>query len=118
MGKGYFYVGDLAKELPDIPKQGIVSRTLYEDGEIKAVLFGFDEGQELTEHTSPMPAVIEVIRGQARLRLAGDVIEGSSGLWVRMSPHCPHAVYAVTPMVMLLILHKGVRVKPLTRDKA
>ena len=32
----------------DIPSDGILSRTVYNDGQVKAVVFGFDAGQELS----------------------------------------------------------------------
>ena len=46
---------DLAKEVQP-PDQGILSRTLYNDDHFKAVLFGFAQGEELSEHTASMPA--------------------------------------------------------------
>ncbi|MBU6411114.1 MAG: cupin domain-containing protein, partial [Verrucomicrobia bacterium] len=38
---------------------GIVSRTLFRSENSRMVLFGFAEGQELTEHTSTRQALIE-----------------------------------------------------------
>ena len=50
----YTFFADLAAEV-QIPADGILSRTLYNDDRLKVVLFAFAEGQELSAHTAPMP---------------------------------------------------------------
>lgn len=107
MSKGYNYIGDLSNEIGEIPKNGIISRTLHNDEYLKAILFGFDQGQELSEHTSSMPATIHIIKGEARLKLGDDSIEAQAGAWVNMSPRLRHAIHAKTPLVMLLLLVKS-----------
>ncbi|MBI2487464.1 MAG: cupin domain-containing protein [Deltaproteobacteria bacterium] len=106
MNKGYNYIRDLSNEIVEIPKNSIVSRTLHSDEYLKAILFGFDLGQELSEHTSSMPATVHIIRGEARLTLGDDSVEAHAGTWVHMSPGLRHGIYAKTPLVMLLILVK------------
>ena len=44
----YTHVLDVAKEAQP-PDKGILSRTLYNDDRLKAVLFGFAQGEELSE---------------------------------------------------------------------
>jgi quercetin dioxygenase-like cupin family protein len=51
----YTLLVDLAKEVQP-PDKGILSRTLYNDEKVKAVVFGFAQGEELSEHTASMPA--------------------------------------------------------------
>ncbi len=41
------------------PESGTLSRTLHSDDDVRVVVFGFAEGEELTEHTSSRPAVIQ-----------------------------------------------------------
>ena len=53
----------LAKETQFAPN-GIVSRTLMRSPNGRVVLFGFAEGQELTEHTSTQQALIEILSGE------------------------------------------------------
>jgi quercetin dioxygenase-like cupin family protein len=74
---------------------------------VKAVLFGFAPGQELSEHTAAAPAILHFVRGEARLTLGGDVTEARAGAWVHMPAQLPHSVFARTPVVMLLLLLKG-----------
>ena len=105
MASPYTYVPDLSGQ--EIPADGILSRTLYEDAQAKVVLFAFSAGQELSEHTSSKAAIIHVLRGEARLVLGEDAIDAGPGAWVYMPPQLRHAVRAKTPMVMLLTLLKS-----------
>jgi quercetin dioxygenase-like cupin family protein len=104
----YKYIEDLAGFI-EVPQDGVLSRTVYADEHVKAVIFGFDTGQELSEHTASMPAIIHIVTGQARLTLGGDTYEAGAGAWVHMPANLSHSVQAITPMVMLLVLLKGQR---------
>ena len=97
----------------DIPADGILSRTIHADAEVKVVLFAFDAGQELSEHTAATPAIIQVLRGEALLTLGDERVEAGPGTWAHMAARLPHAVLARTPMVMLLTMLKS----RVTRDE-
>ena len=103
----FVYFEDLAALLAEIQPDSIISRTLHGDDDVKAVLFGFDAGQELSEHTAALPASIFVLRGEAELTLGGERRQARPGTWVHMPPHLPHTVVAHTPMIMLLLLYRG-----------
>jgi quercetin dioxygenase-like cupin family protein len=94
---------DVASEV-EIPAEGTLTRVLYRDDQIRVVVFAFDEGQELTDHTAAVPALVQVISGRIRLDLDGDPVELESGSWVRMEANLTHAVVALEPSVMLLTL--------------
>ena len=102
----YKYIADLATFI-EVPPDGVLSRTLYSDKQVKAVIFGFDTGQELSEHTASMPAIIQIVRGDAKLTFGGDTYEAGAGTWVHMPANLSHSVYAKSPVVMLLLLLKG-----------
>lgn len=93
----------LLDELP-IPTDGTLSRTLYQDDVLRLVGFAFAEGQELTEHSSALSVVIQVLRGRLFLRLGEEETELTPGGWVHMPPRLPHAVRALEPTVMLLTM--------------
>jgi quercetin dioxygenase-like cupin family protein len=101
----YTHFGDLAQEARP-PDKGILSRTLYNDDRLKAVLFGFAQGEELSEHTASMPAVLHFLRGEAALTLGDDTVEAKPGTWVHMPKGLRHGIQAQTPVVMLLLLLK------------
>ena len=96
----------LAAETTFAPN-GIVSRTLLRTPNNRMVLFGFSEGQELTEHTSTQSAVIQILTGQAELSLAGKLQVVKAGDLIYLPPHLPHAVRAITPFSLLLTLSKA-----------
>ena len=100
---GYALVRDLRAEV-DVPRDGILSRTIRTEGSVTLTLFGFDVGQELTEHTSSRAAIIEVLDGEAEVVLDGDTHRLTSGAWVLMPPGMRHAIRATTPMRMALTL--------------
>ena len=101
----YKYFVDVAAEA-QVPENGILSRTLYNDDHLKAVAFGFAQGEELAEHTASMPAVLHFLQGEAKLTLGGDTVEAKSGTWVHMPKGLRHGIVAKTPMVTLLLLLK------------
>ena len=101
----YTHFSDLAKEVQP-PDKGILSRTLYNDDRFKAVLFGFSQGEELSEHTASMPTVLHFLQGEAKLTLGDDTLEARPGTWVHMPAGLKHSIKAKTPVVMLLLLLK------------
>jgi quercetin dioxygenase-like cupin family protein len=94
---------DLAAELP-IPEDGTLSRTLFQDDQLRLVGFAFAEGQELTDHTSALAVVIQVVHGRLDLGLAGEQTELTTGGWVHLPARTTHSVRALEPTVMLLTM--------------
>jgi len=85
---------------------GIVSRTLLCTPNSRVVLFGFSEGQELTEHTSTQHAAIQILSGECEFSLAGRPHQLKTGDFLYMPPNLPHAVKATQQFSMLLTLIK------------
>ena len=108
MNSAFTYFADLGQEARP-PADGILSRTLYNDEQVKAVLFGFGAGQELSEHTATMPAVLQFLSGEASLTLGDETLEAKAGTFVHMPAGLRHAIRAQTPTVMLLLLLKADR---------
>lgn len=106
MSSSYTYVSDLAGE-GAIPEDGVLSRTLHNDDTVKVVFFAFSAGEELSEHTASMPAILHFLSGEARITVGGDAHGARAGTWVHMKPDLKHSIYAESPTTMLLILLKG-----------
>ncbi|HHY86900.1 MAG TPA: cupin domain-containing protein [Verrucomicrobia bacterium] len=85
---------------------GIVSRTLLRTETMRVVLFGFAEGQELTEHTSTQQAIVQILSGECEFSLDGKPHVLRAGDLVYMPPNLRHAVRALTQFSMLLTLSK------------
>jgi quercetin dioxygenase-like cupin family protein len=97
----------LAQETQFAPN-GIVSRTLFRTPTTRIVLFGFAEGQELSEHTSTAQALIQILSGACEFTLAGRPHQLKTGDLLYMPPNVPHAVKASERFSMLLTLTKPV----------
>ena len=98
----YTYFSDLNLEA-QVPPGGILSRTLH-SAQSKTVIFAFDAGQELSEHTAARPAILHILSGQGLLKLGTDEHPAKAGTWVYMPAGLVHAVRAESPLVMLLTL--------------
>ena len=96
-------IADIAAEV-QIPDQGTLSRVLYNDDQLRVVLFGFDRDQELTDHSSNRSALIQVVSGRLEIALGDEVSVIGPKSWVHMPPRLNHAVRALEPSVMLLTL--------------
>ncbi|MBI1877310.1 MAG: cupin domain-containing protein, partial [Chloroflexi bacterium] len=99
----YHYIANLLEQVPDIPLDSIISRTFYSDAQMKAILFGFAAGQELSEHTSAQTAILHFIQGEADLTLGSEKMVARAGAWVHMPPQLPHSIVAKTPVLMVLL---------------
>jgi quercetin dioxygenase-like cupin family protein len=91
----------------EIPNDGTLSRTLQRDDHVEVELLAFAGGQEIPEHTAEVPAVLQILQGDARVTLDGEVRELSAGAWIYMEARLPHAVYAKSPLVILLTMLTG-----------
>jgi quercetin dioxygenase-like cupin family protein len=97
---------DIAAEVT-IPEEGTLSRVLYKDDQVRLVVFAFDAGQELTDHTAAMAAIVEVVTGRLELGLGDETVEMIPGSWVHMPANLRHSVLAIEPTVMLLTMLRG-----------
>jgi quercetin dioxygenase-like cupin family protein len=107
MSQDYSYIPNLLSQNSEIPAGSILSQTIYSDAQLKAILFTFAEGQELSEHTSAQTAILHFLQGEAEITLGDETMAAQAGTWVRMAPRLPHSIVAKTPVTMLLLMFKG-----------
>lgn len=62
-------------------------------------------GEELAEHANPGEATVLVLSGQVELRSADQVATGVEGDLLPVPP-CPHSLFAVTDVAVLLTVAK------------
>ena len=98
------YIENIENLIDEFPPDSILSRTVYQDKTIKTILFGFQPGQELSEHTASVPAVLHFIEGEADLTLGEESTTAQQGTWVHLPPDIPHSILAKTKVLMLLTL--------------
>ena len=85
-------------------EQGIASRVLGKTSGGNMTLFAFDQGQGLTEHTSPFDAFVLVLEGVLDLTIGGSAVRATAGSIVRMPAGVPHALDAPEAARMLLVM--------------
>lgn len=85
---------------------GIASRVLAKATGGTVTLFAFDDGQGLSEHTTPFDALVVVLGGELRLDVGGVPVVAGPGTVVRLPAGVPHAVEARVASRMLLLMLK------------
>jgi quercetin dioxygenase-like cupin family protein len=85
----------------------IVSRQITKSEGGNVTLFAFDKGQELSEHTAPFDALVQVLEGQAQIRISGKEYHLNAGEAIIMPANDPHALKAIEPFKMLLTMIKA-----------
>jgi quercetin dioxygenase-like cupin family protein len=92
--------GDLLAYAP----QGIASRVLAKSGGGNVTLFAFEQGQGLTEHTSPFDALVFILEGAMTLTIGGAAVQAPAGSVTRMPAGIPHGLEAEARTRMLLVM--------------
>ncbi len=96
--------------LPDLPgmievqTESTVSRTVLRAAGVRVVLFAFDTGQELTEHTAAMPVLLQVLSGRLGITADGRTEDLVPGGLMHLETRTPHAVYAHEPSKLMLTM--------------
>jgi quercetin dioxygenase-like cupin family protein len=83
---------------------GIASRVLARTAAGNHTLFAFDAGEELSEHTAPVDALVLTLSGSLFLTIGEREMQTMPESVVLMPANVPHAVRATEPSRMLLIM--------------
>lgn len=94
-------------DLVDYADGQVVSRTLAAKPHVNITLFAFDAGEEISAHTSPGDAMVQILDGEAIITIDGDALTATAGEVVVMPANVPHAVSAATRFKMLLTVVKA-----------
>lgn len=103
MNQPYTLVANLAAQVT-IPEDGILSKPISTDEHLRATLFGLSAGQEMSEHTTTMEALLQILEGEADVTLNDDAHHVKAGDWLRMAPNLRHSITATSPLKMLLLV--------------
>jgi quercetin dioxygenase-like cupin family protein len=85
----------------------IVSRQVTKAEGGNVTLFAFDEGQELSEHTTPFEAFVQVLDGEVEIKISGKPYLLEAGEGIIMPANAPHALLARKKFKMLLTMIKA-----------
>ena len=92
--------------MAQLADQGIVSKSIVENEHHKIIHFTLAPGQELSEHTASVPAVIHVLRGEGKVVLDGVEHEAGRDKLYYMPAELKHAVQATGELVFLLTMFR------------
>ncbi len=82
----------------------VVSRTIVKKRTGNITLFSFDEGEGLSEHSSPHDALVVLLDGRAKITVSGRSHEIAAGDAILFPANAPHALTALTPFKMMLVM--------------
>lgn len=90
--------------LIEVAPESTVSRTVLKAEGARVVLFAFDAGQELSEHTAAVPILLQVLDGHLRVGADGEHVDLSPGGLVHIGARVPHEILAMQPSRMVLTM--------------
>ena len=93
-------LGDLVQYAAD----SIVSKTILDKPAGTITLFAFDKGQNLSEHTAPYDAVVQILDGSAGITIDNEQVRALAGQIIIMPADVPHSVAAQEKFKMLLTM--------------
>ncbi len=107
--------------MSDAPKSEVlklVSMVAYQEGAVVSrqlsraqggniTLFAFDQGQELSEHTAPFDALVQVLEGEVEVKISGVPFRLAGGDAILMPANEPHGLKAIGRFKMILTMIKA-----------
>jgi quercetin dioxygenase-like cupin family protein len=84
----------------------VVSREVISEKAGTVTVFAFDAGKQLSEHTAPFDAMVVGLDGEGDVTIGGKTNRVRPGEMIIMPADVPHALAAVTPFKMLLVMIK------------
>lgn len=91
-------------ELINYQDGSIVSREIIKEKTGSVTLFAFDEGQGLSEHTSPYDALAHVLEGEIGITICGKPFLLREGEAIIMPANQPHALNAARKVKLVLTM--------------
>lgn len=94
------------KDMAAYQEHSVVSREIIRKPAGTMSVFAFDQGEGLSEHTAPFDAVVYLLEGEAEVTIDQKPYSVKEGEMIIMPANKPHALKAVTPYKMLLVMIK------------
>lgn len=82
----------------------VVSRTLAQGKNLSLTLFAFDQGEEISSHSSSGDAMVYLLDGVAAITIGEEVFTVKKGETIVMPAGIPHALLAKEQFKMLLVV--------------
>lgn len=92
--------------LVEVAPGAVVSRTVVSKKAGTVTLFAFDKGQGLSTHSAPYDAMVWILEGAVDITIDGKKLKAKTGDMVIMPANRPHALQAIQPFKMALVMIK------------
>ena len=87
-----------------ISKEATTSRVVVNNDILRTVVFTFDTGQVLTEHSSPRAVIVTLLEGEMDFSIGERTERMGAGDVIYLAPGDRHALTAVTSCRMQLVM--------------
>lgn len=106
MGQNEFVKGQVFSFADSISyaDKAVVSKHILKKKTGNISLFAFDQGEELSEHTTPFDAMVLIVEGKVDIIIDGKSHLLKNGDSIIMPAHIPHALKAVEKFKMVLTM--------------
>ena len=91
-------------DLAQYQENAVVSSQVLRAENGNVTLFAFDEAQELSEHSTPFDALLQMLDGEAEIIITGKSFPMQAGETIILPADEPHAVKATKQFKMLLTM--------------
>lgn len=85
----------------------IVSKTVLKKETGNITLFALSKAQEISEHSTPFDAFVQILEGEANVIIGGKSNLLSAGNCILMPANVPHALKAVENFKFMLVMIKS-----------
>ena len=82
----------------------VVSRVILKKSAGNVTVFAFDQGQGLSEHTTPFDALVHILDGRAEITVGSAPHDLRAGEMILMPANIPHALKAIERFKMALTM--------------
>lgn len=93
-----------AAELVAYQPGSVVSREIIRKDVGTITIFSFDAGQGLSEHTAPYDAFVDILDGEAVIKIEGKPHTVKNGEFIIMPANKPHSLHAEKRFKMMLVM--------------
>ena len=93
-------------DMVEYSSNGVVSKKILQKSTGNVTLFSFDKDQQLSEHTAPFDAMVQILEGESEISINKKPYLLKAGDSIIMPANIPHAVYATSKFKMLLTMIK------------
>lgn len=84
----------------------VVSKQIIKKPNGNVTLFAFDKDENLSEHTSPFDALVQIVDGEMEITIGGEPHMVSAGEMIKLPADIPHGLVAKEKSKMLLTMVK------------